>query len=151
MKTHPDGMGEPMRITVAWWFPEGSKCHPQAGGEGKEAKVIEMIKETSVSGFEAGAAALMEYDLLSPTEENNGGLLGSKMKTLLVAGSLDGGGKVAAGMRGLCERWNAGQGEVRSPLVEFVEIEGAGHLPMVDKTERYWGAIGTFLKGVGNG
>ena len=152
-KTHPDGMGELGRITLARWFPEGSKCHPKARGgvqEEKGGKVLEMIKGTSVLGFEAGAGALMEYDLITPTEENNGGLLGSKVKTLLVAGSLDGGGKVAAGMRELCGRWNAGQRGGGNGVVEFVAIEGAGHLPMVDETEKCGEVLRSFLKGVWN-
>lgn len=66
---------------------------------------------------------------------------------MLVAGSLDGNGKVGSGLKRLSEEWNA----VRStstnmkPL-EYVEIEGSGHLPMIDETEQFAEVLTTFLK-----
>ena len=65
---------------------------------------------------------------------------------LLVVGSLDGNGVVASGMKRLAEAWNAKRG-MRQP-VSFVEIQGAGHLPMVDETERFAEVLTRFLSRV---
>ena len=62
---------------------------------------------------------------------------------LLVAGSLDGDGAVASGMKRLAEAWNAKR-DVRRP-VSFAEIQGAGHLPMIDETERFAEVLTKFL------
>ena len=63
------------------------------------------------------------------------------MPTLLVAGSLDGGGKVGEGMANLQRDWTEKGGNV-----DFKLIDGAGHLPMVDKTEEWWTIVGDFLR-----
>ncbi|KAJ7188381.1 beta-ketoadipate enol-lactone hydrolase [Mycena filopes] len=142
-----DGIAALATITVDRWFPVPSKCGK--GGEyGARIDAIKgMIEATSIPGFELGAGALSAYDLIKPLAEDGVDLLnaGGQLKTLLVAGELDGGGKVGAGMRGLRDKWN----EVTPAAdVEYVEIPGAGHLPMCDETERFWLAIDSFLKGL---
>ena len=111
-----EGMRKLAEATAARWFPPGS---PWA----KDEWVLGMIENTSIEGFIAGARALQSYDLISQ------GLLRSKVKTLLIAGELDAGGKIAEGLRMLREAW-VKDGEGRD--VKFVQVEGCGHLPMVD-------------------
>ena len=60
-----------------------------------------------------------------------------------MVGSLDGNGAVGNGMRNLSKAWNAERTAGRP--VEFVEIQGAGHLPMVDETERFAEVLIGFL------
>lgn len=152
------GMGELANVTTARWFPEGSKCYPgtvdaglnlaTAGARpGRIETVLGMVNDTSVDGFALGAGALMEYDLIDPSSIGRGekGLLESQVKTLLVAGSLDGGGKVAQGMQGLLGKWKE---RTSAADVSFELIEGAGHLPMVDETEKFWEVLGRFLRSV---
>ncbi|KAL0958766.1 hypothetical protein HGRIS_014099 [Hohenbuehelia grisea] len=138
--------------TAARWFPIPDDWPIQRHADGSmDVRVLKkergralartMIERTSVEGFEAGARALQDYDLLSD------GLLSCRVPTLLVAGSLDAGGKISKGMSALAQNWNsqlsgssgAGGG------VKFVELEDAGHLPMLDETERFWTAIEPFL------
>lgn len=141
------GMHELALVTAKRWFPPGSLYRPVAGeakydGEGSRSQVIvDMITSTSMGGFEAGAGALQEYDLIAK------GLLGSKVSTLLVAGSEDGGGAIASGMQTLAEKWNnekewKGNGGQR---IEFVKIDGCGHLPMIDGPGKFWETVEGFL------
>ncbi|KAK0440400.1 beta-ketoadipate enol-lactone hydrolase [Desarmillaria tabescens] len=89
-----EGMKELANITVPRWFPSGSAIiHP------RRQAVEEMIEGTDLDGFALGAGALMEYDLYAD------GLDDCKVKTLLVAGDLDGGGNVGKGLKALKERW----------------------------------------------
>jgi len=70
-------------------------------------------------------------------------------RVLVVAGSLDGGGKVGDGLKLLKNQWNAvrfkdgGFGPV-----EYVEIERAGHLPMIDETEQFGQFLRSFLDSI---
>ncbi|KAJ7073947.1 beta-ketoadipate enol-lactone hydrolase [Mycena amicta] len=132
--------------TIDRWFPAPSKCG-QGGSRGARAATVKrMIETTSIPGFELGAGALMAYDLLKPLAEDGVDLLHSasgSLRVLLVAGELDGGGKVGAGMKGLREKWIE---TTPAAKVEYVEIPGAGHLPMIDETEKYWEVVGAFLK-----
>ena len=60
---------------------------------------------------------------------------------LLLAGALDGGGKVGQGLKNLAESWAKVRGGVR-----YAEIEGLGHIPMVEKPEEWWKVVGEFLQ-----
>ena len=111
-----EGMRKLAEATATRWFPPGS---PWANDEW----ILGMIENTPIEGFITGARALQSYDLISQ------GLLRSKVKTLLMAGELDAGGKIAEGLKMLREAW-VGDGEGGD--VRFVELEGCGHLPMVD-------------------
>ncbi|KAK7057253.1 carboxymuconolactone decarboxylase [Favolaschia claudopus] len=139
-----DGMPALATATADRWFPAPSKCGTGGVHYGRTNAIKRMIEATTIPGFEHGAGALMSYDLVQePSVDllNNGG----KVKTLLVAGELDGGGKVGAGMRALRDKWNE-----TAPIskIEFVEIAGAGHLPMVDETEQFVDVLQKFLNAV---
>jgi len=130
------GMSELSSVTVPRWFPEGSSCNPaKASPAAKTPLVEEMVVTTNVDGFALGASALQEYDLFAE------GLLESKTNTLLVAGSLDGDGKVAQGLQALETKWKESGGNV-----DFALVDGSGHLPMIDGTEKYWSIVGNYLK-----
>ncbi|KAJ6593790.1 Alpha/Beta hydrolase protein [Mycena capillaripes] len=142
-----DGMPALAAVTADRWFPAPSKCGTGGARGARTDAVKRMIEATSIPGFELGAGALMAYDLLKPLAEDGVDLLntGGQVKTLLVAGELDGGGKVAAGMKALRDQWNA---TTSSAKVDYVEIPSAGHLPMVDETEKFWEVVGAFLNNI---
>ncbi|TFK36308.1 Alpha/Beta hydrolase protein, partial [Crucibulum laeve] len=137
-----EGMKVLGRVTIPRWFPAASRVVAR----GRSEWIHGMIEGTPVEGFEAGARALGDYDLFSFSI--NGGqteqLLESDIgQVLLVAGELDGGGKVGAGLMALGERWNAVRGEKKQ--VTYASIPGAGHLPMIDETEKFWEVVGKWL------
>ncbi|KAF7361956.1 Carboxymuconolactone decarboxylase [Mycena venus] len=142
-----DGMAALATATVDRWFPAPSKCGTGGMLGPRTEAVKRMIEATTIPGFELGAGALMAYDLIKPLAEDGVDLLntGGQVKTLLVAGELDGGGKVGAGMKALSEKWNEATPAAK---VHYVEIPGAGHLPMVDETEKFWDVVGAFLNTV---
>jgi pimeloyl-ACP methyl ester carboxylesterase len=124
------GMSALADVTAGRWFPAGiSKAQ-------RMVDVKEMIANTSMDGFALGAGALQDYDLIKE------GLLDSKTKTLLIAGSKDGDGKVAQGMTNLAAQWTEKGGFVRMEV-----IQDSGHLPMIDNSEAFWLAIEPFLQG----
>jgi pimeloyl-ACP methyl ester carboxylesterase len=160
------GMGKLGVATVSRWFNAPSKC---ADGEAEHAAraqwLREMVEKTPVDGFVAGAEALSNYDLLDGqwwcfiidmleflicfTESRTAFprlLFESPIEhILLVAGSLDGKGAIGNGMRNLAKAWNTKRA---GRPVDFVEIQGAGHLPMVDETERFAEVLIGFLSGL---
>ncbi|KAJ6586821.1 beta-ketoadipate enol-lactone hydrolase [Mycena vulgaris] len=142
-----DGIAALAAVTADRWFPAPSMCGQDGERVARTQSVKRMIEATSIPGFELGAGALMSYDLIKPLAEDGVDLLktGGQVKTLLVAGELDGGGKVGAGMKGLRDQWNTSNPAAK---VEYVEIPGAGHLPMVDETEKFWDKVGVFLASV---
>jgi pimeloyl-ACP methyl ester carboxylesterase len=142
-----EGMPALAAVTADRWFPAPSKCGTGGERSARTDAVKSMIEGTSIPGFELGAGALMAYDLIKPVAEDGADLLntGAQIKTLLVAGELDGGGKVGAGMKALRDNWNA---STPAAKIEYAEIPGAGHLPMVDETEKFWDVVGAFLNSV---
>lgn len=144
------GMSRLASITIPRWFLPGSPLSPLSPSSPPHLERAEwlssIIKNTSPRGFVAGARALAEYDLLSESDPERG-IFGSAFNTpdapkvLLLAGALDGGGKVAQGLRNLAETWS----KVREG-VQFTEMEGAGHIPMVEKPEEWWKVVGEFLQ-----
>lgn len=122
------GMRELAEATAGRWFPPGS---PWA----KDEWVLEMVENTTLDGFVTGARALQSYDLLSQ------GLLQSKVKTLLVAGELDAGGAIPKALMGLQGDWEKEGGDVR-----FVQVQGCGHLPMVDGSKLWVDEVVKFLE-----
>ncbi|KAF8154521.1 Alpha/Beta hydrolase protein [Crassisporium funariophilum] len=129
------GMRKLAKATVPRWFPPGSSCNTKVNGEeNKRASWVEkMVERTNVAGFIQGARALGDYDVLNlqsslssdmVASEDEGGLFATSVeRVLLVAGSLDGGGK-------------------------FLRIEGGGHLPMIDSPETFTDLIGQYLGGL---
>jgi len=151
------GMRKLAEVTVSRWFPEGSACHGSlSGNETANVRtfwVKEMISRTSLNGFIHGARALGSYDVLalpSPLDHGNIKTLFTTnvAKVLLLAGKLDGGGKVGNGLRALRETWKETikRAEGQSyPSVGFVELDNSGHLPMVDSPQAFCGAVVSFL------
>ncbi|KAF8061840.1 beta-ketoadipate enol-lactone hydrolase [Lyophyllum atratum] len=141
------GMGHLADVTVPRWFPKPSKCaNEEAARAERRAWVEKMIESTPVDGFVAGAEALSDYDLYQG-DDNSQELVKSPIeRVLLVAGSLDGGGNIGNTLRRLKDEWNTvrSKNEQRK-AVEYVEIENAGHLPMVDETERFAEVLRSFL------
>ncbi|KAK2459973.1 hypothetical protein APHAL10511_007979 [Amanita phalloides] len=145
------GMSRLASITVPRWFPAGSPLSaspPPTSNPERAAWVSSLIKCTPPSGFVAGAQALAGYDLLSEADPEKG-ILGSAFNTpeapkiLLMAGALDGAGKVGQGLRAMAERWANIRGGV-----QYAEIEQSGHLPMIDQPEKWWSVVGKFLQEV---
>ncbi|KAF8629799.1 hypothetical protein AX15_003270 [Amanita polypyramis BW_CC] len=145
------GMSKLASITIPRWFPTNSPLsssssttqHPE-----RASWVSSLIKHTPSRGFIAGAQALAGYDLLSESNLDSG-ILGTSFNTpeaprvLLLAGSLDGGGKIGQGLRDLAERWaNVREG------IKYVEVEESGHLPVIDQPERWWSVVSEFLRNV---
>lgn len=129
------GMAALADVTVKRWFPAGSTCSPEGGDRRPRTEaVVDMITETSLEGFRYGAGALSDYDLIQS------GLYSSAVPTLLVAGALDGGGRIAEGLRTLCESWNKNGGKAHVAVIDC-----AGHLPMIDETSSVWEIFENFL------
>ncbi|KAJ3501579.1 hypothetical protein NLJ89_g9275 [Agrocybe chaxingu] len=132
------GMGKLAKVTVPRWFPTGSICGSAGTPEGAaRARWVDgMVERTDVEGFVHGARALSDYDVTP-------GLFESKVeRILLLAGDLDGSGKVGQGLQALHSSWS-----VVNSAVEFVGIDNAGHLPMIDSPELFCEAVGGFLGG----
>jgi len=143
------GMKKLASVTVPRWFPPGSSCHP--GSSPSEQKnvhsawVDQMVSQTDVNGFMHGARALGDYDVLK-LEPPEGGRASSLFETrvekvLLLAGKLDGGGKVGLGMQGLRTRWK----EAKDTPVSYAEIDESGHLPMIDSPLRFSEVVSGFI------
>jgi pimeloyl-ACP methyl ester carboxylesterase len=131
------GMSKLAKVTVPRWFPPGSLCSSGvAGGEKPARWVEEMVMRTDVNGFVEGARALGDYDVLglSPagvaSSDNEALFKIAAERILLLAGNLDGGGKVGKGLQDLSTTWN-------SQNATFVEIADAGHLPMIDSPAKF--------------
>ncbi|KAJ3995227.1 beta-ketoadipate enol-lactone hydrolase [Lentinula boryana] len=140
------GMSKLADITVPRWFPAPSRCSIEMYPSGQI--ISSDVTSTKLDGFILGASALQDYDLLTGTGMNRSLLdaVGSaEPKVLLVAGSLDGGGKVSSGMGKLRDAWNAKRIPDGGEPVRLEIIEGAGHLPMVDETEKWWDIVGGWL------
>ena len=139
------GMGKLAKVTVPRWFPPGSLCSfGVAEGEKQARWVEEMVMRTDVDGFVEGARALGDYDVpsLSPagvaSSDNEALFKTTAERILLLAGSLDGGGKVGKGLQDLSIKWN-------SQNTIFVEIADAGHLPMIDSPAKFCEALKQWL------
>ncbi|KAJ3876723.1 beta-ketoadipate enol-lactone hydrolase [Lentinula edodes] len=146
-----DGMRKLAAITVPRWFPAPSRFSSIYGRRPRSEALQAQIVTTSLDGFIVGASALQDYDLLAGTGMNRSLLdvtSPADPKVLLIAGSLDGGGKVSSGMGKLRDAWNAKRIPAGGGSVKLEVIEGAGHLPMVDETEKWWDIVGKWLAGI---
>lgn len=168
------GMAKLAEITLPRWFPAPSACSIEMYPPGEQnlgltsspnppsinglspriTSVISQVTSTPLeSGFVLGAGALKDYNLIDGVGMSRGLLDVGKNgaegdpKVLLVAGSLDGGGKVALGMGKLRDSWNATRAGGGDP-VHLEVIPGAGHVPMVDSTEKWWDVVGPWLEKV---
>jgi len=148
------GMQRLAQVTVPRWFPTGSSCHPTSSPIPERWQwVNEMITRTPISGFVAGARSLGSYDTYDLGRGEDGSKLGvlesDVPHVLLLAGQLDGAGKVGSGMRTLAAEWEAARkgrpSSIQRSAVRFEEIPSAGHLPMIDSPENFWAVLGPFL------
>jgi pimeloyl-ACP methyl ester carboxylesterase len=114
-------------VTVRRWFVKES----YDGGEMENTcnKVKEMVKTNSLEGFKNSVVALFEYDLKEEMKT-------SKVKGLFVVGSGD--GVLPATMKEMAREYGSnGAG--------YTVIDGAGHLPMVEKPEKFAEVVSKFL------
>ncbi|KAF7894228.1 hypothetical protein EAF00_007742 [Botryotinia globosa] len=91
--------------------------------------VKKQVEENSFEGFQKGVKALYQYDIRE--EMKNPGV----EKALFVVGSSD--GVLPKTMKEMAGNYGKG--------VECKVIEGAGHLPMVEKPEEFANVVATFL------
>lgn len=148
------GMQPLAQVTVPRWFPTGSSCNPTSSPRPERWQwVHEMITRTPVHGFAAGARGLGSYDtynLRRSGDDSKLGVLESDVQhVLLLAGQLDGAGKVGSGMRTLAAEWEAARkarsSSIQRSAVRYEEIPSAGHLPMIDSPENFWAVLSPFL------
>ncbi|KAL2061325.1 hypothetical protein VTL71DRAFT_7598 [Oculimacula yallundae] len=106
-------------ITTRRWFVKES----YDGGEMEKIclQVKDMVRDNSLEGFKKSVEALFEYDL---KEE----MKASKVKGAFVVGSADG------VLPGTMKEMASAYGEEGAA---YEVIEGAGHLPMVEKPENF--------------
>ncbi|PGH02560.1 hypothetical protein GX51_04587 [Blastomyces parvus] len=127
-------------VTVRRWFVRGGSDEGEGEGErgGKFLQVKEMVRDNSLEGFKRVAEALFQYDL----REEMGRYRGAKGAFLV--GDEDGVlPKTMKEMVGMMGRSDGGQeGE---PAAEFLVVERAGHLPMVERPERFEELVSGFL------
>jgi pimeloyl-ACP methyl ester carboxylesterase len=112
--------------TVRRWFVKES--YDGGAMEAKIAKVKTMVKTNSLEGFRHGVKALYQYDVREEMKAFKG-------KGAFLVGKGD--GVLPATMKQMAE--SLGQG---APLKE---IEGAGHLPMVEKPTEVADFVVSFL------
>jgi len=130
-------------ITIPRWFPLGSSISSSLPHDNRTEWISSLITSTPVPSFQAGARALGSYDTLEL------GVLNSSIPNiLLLAGSLDGGGKVGGTLKQFSHDWNEKRKLEERREVEYVTIEGSGHLPMVDEPEQFWKVVDRFLETV---
>ncbi|KIV90842.1 hypothetical protein PV10_05450 [Exophiala mesophila] len=115
-------------VTVRRWaVPESYD-----GGylESKLQQVKQSVRVNSLSGFEAVVKALWEYDLrpMMPT---------ATVKAIFVVGAGD--GKLPTSMKEMADSYAGG--------VPLKVVEGAGHLPMVEKPLEFSSIVTEFLSG----
>lgn len=134
-----EGMAALADVTVPRWFVEGQS---KATGAVRSA-VWQMITSTSVEGFARTARSLQGYDLVGsglvdvvqgkkqPTAAASA-TFAAPMPMLLLAGSAD--GKLPEVLQDLAE-------QIGTPSTSFVNIDGAGHLPMCDRPQQFVDAV----------
>jgi pimeloyl-ACP methyl ester carboxylesterase len=113
-------------MTVRRWFVPQSYEIPELVP--KLERVKDMVGTNSLEGFKKSVQALWEYDLTPLMKE-------SKVKGCFVVGSGD--GVLPGVMKKMAEGYGAG--------AEYVVVEGAGHLPMVEKPGEFAETVTKFL------
>ncbi|OAX79962.1 hypothetical protein ACJ72_05714 [Emergomyces africanus] len=129
-------------VTVRRWFvqEEGNDHVSQLERDRRMRRVSEMVRRNSLEGFKKGSEALFQYDL----REEMGSYRGQKGAFLV--GDRDGvlpkTMKEMVGMMGNGVIGKEGEG----PAAEFLVVEAAGHLPMVERPERFEELVSRFLR-----
>ncbi|KAL3959726.1 hypothetical protein ACCO45_004843 [Purpureocillium lilacinum] len=112
--------------TVARWF------HPESM---RKADLVEwmtdMVAENDVDGFKHSCTALWDYDM-KPQMPSCG------VPSLLVVGEGDAKGALVKAMDGF-------KGSLGAEGEELKIVPNAGHLPMCEEPDAFWGAIKDFL------
>lgn len=117
-------------LTTRRWFPETS--YASASLAPKIEAVNEMVRTNSLAGFKDGVKALYEYDFRDEMKKFGG-------KGAFLVGAQD--GVLPKTMKDMAE----GLGKDGTTVLKVVE--GAGHLPMVDRAEEVAGFVAGFLEG----
>ena len=114
-------------MTTRRWFVKES-CN-RGDLENKLLHVKEMVKSNSFDGFKKSVEALFEYDLKKEMES-------CKVKGMFVVGSGD--GVLPGTMKEMADSYG-------STGAKYEVIDGAGHLPMVEKPEAFADVVTKFL------
>ncbi|KAM3071785.1 hypothetical protein ACMFMG_009644 [Clarireedia jacksonii] len=117
-------------ITTRRWFVDENYSDPELRERFEEVK--KMVEDNSLEGFEKGVKALYEYDVRGEMGE------AEVRKGLFVVGGSD--GVLPKTMKGMAESYREKHGGA-----ECVIVEGAGHLPMVEKPVEFAGVVERFL------
>lgn len=115
-------------MTVRRWFVKES--YDGGSTQAKCERVKEMVLNNSLEGFKKSVEALFEYDLRSEMKN-------SKVKGAFVVGGSD--GVLPKTMKDMAASYGDGDG------ADYHVIEGAGHLPMVEKPKEFAEVVGKFL------
>ncbi|KAK5065397.1 hypothetical protein LTR84_001235 [Exophiala bonariae] len=113
-------------LTVRRWAVAESYDGGQL--EGKVQKVKESVISNSLHGFKNVVKALWDYDLRPEMKT-------ATVRALFVVGAGD--GKLPTSMAAMAQDYGNGAG--------FHQIEGAGHLPMVEKPQEFSSVVTEFL------
>ncbi|OJD18847.1 hypothetical protein AJ78_01180 [Emergomyces pasteurianus Ep9510] len=127
--------------TVRRWFvPEGNDHVDQLERERRMRRVNEMVRGNSMEGFKKGVEALFQYDLREEMGSYTGG------KGAFLVGDRD--GVLPKTMREMVEMMGkeVGREGEEGSAAEFLVVEGAGHLPMVERPERFEELVSEFLR-----
>jgi pimeloyl-ACP methyl ester carboxylesterase len=117
-------------MTVRRWFVPESYDNPELAPE--IARVKRMVYTNSLPEFRRGVETLFNYDY-------TGLLAGYKGRGAFVVGAGD--GVLPKGMEKLSKELGSAEGKTAA----FKLIEGAGHLPMVEKPKEVADFVGDFL------
>lgn len=124
-KAQREGMAALAEPTLQRWFlPAFAARDPQA-----RARVAAMISSTSLDGYAGCARAMQHYDFRADYAQ-------LALPVLLLVGAQD--GALPAVMR---------QMQRATPGAQLLEIDDAGHLPNIERSEAFNAAVSTFLQG----
>jgi pimeloyl-ACP methyl ester carboxylesterase len=114
-------------ITTRRWFVPASYENPQLAPKLEEVR--KMVETNSLAGFKKSVEALFEYDMKLKMKEG-------KAKAAFLVGGSD--GVLPGTMKEMAASYGDSSGE-------FKVIEGAGHLPMVEKPQEFAEFVTAFL------
>ncbi|KKZ65616.1 hypothetical protein EMCG_08523 [[Emmonsia] crescens] len=125
--------GQLAEVTVGRWFVKGG-YDDGAQGEGRVRAVTEMVRGNSLEGFRRGVEALFQYDLREEMGRYRGG------KGAFLVG--EGDGVLPRTMREMVGMMGKGE----ESAADFLVVESAGHLPMVERPEKFEELVSGFLR-----